>query len=150
MSDQSTGAQEPLEGELLPAFISNTDYEGDNLGGRPRLYQTPAQFDEAANAYFQWCYQNNEPFTITGLALGMGFCSVQTLYNYASYEGFLESVTRSRTIVEYGYEKKLHGAHSAGAKFALACIGSDDRWRTVKELGGDELGTHEDRLAHLR
>lgn len=151
MSESAEGAKEPLEGEVLPApWINSTHFEGEDLGGRPRLYDTPEQFTEAANAYFLWCNQNHEPYTITGLALGMGFSSVQTLYNYATYEGFLESVMRARTIVEYGYEKKLHGAHSTGAKFALACIGQDDRWRPVKELGGDELGTHEDRLAHLR
>ena len=151
MSEEAEAAREPLEGEVLPApWVTNTEYEGENLGGRPRKYDTPQQFDDSANAYFMWCNQNGEPYTITGLALGMGFASVKTLYNYATYEGFLQSVERARTIVEYGYERNLHGKHANGAKFALACIGQDDRWRPVKELGGDELGTHEDRLAHLR
>ncbi len=138
----------PLEGELIPLLRS--DYQGENLGGRPRLYETAQQFDDSVHAYWQACQEHHEPLTITGMALHMGFCSVQTLYNYATYDGFLESVMRARTLVEYGYEKKLHGPHSTGAKFALACIGSDDRWRPVKEVGGDDVGTHEDRLEHLR
>jgi hypothetical protein len=148
LSDTTTDPDDsPLEGELL---LFREDYEGEDLGGRPRLYENPAQFDEAVYAYYLWCAEHHEPMTITGMALALGFCSVQTLYNYGTYDGFLESVARARLLVEYGYEKNLHGPHSAGSKFALACIGSDDRWRSVKELGGDELMTHEDRLAHLR
>lgn len=147
-TDYSDWDDAPLEGELLP--LLKDAYEGENLGGRPRLYETPEQFDAAVMAYYQACVRIKEPMTITGMALCLGFCSVQTLYNYGTYEGFLESVSRARLLVEYGYEKNLHGPHSAGSKFALACIGSGDRWRSMKELGADELMTHEDRLAHLR
>lgn len=140
----------PLEGEVIPRFLQQSEYEGENLGGRPRLYDTPEQFDEAVNLYIENCYMRHEPLSITGMSLSLGFCSVKTLYNYANYEGFTESVLRARTMVEYSYEKKPHGPNSAGAKFALACLGQDDRWRTVKEHGADEINTHEDRLAHLR
>ena len=149
MSDDDA-AQEPLEGEYLPLLEADR-YEGENLGGRPRLYDTPRQFDERVEAYYEFCRTNPlEPMTITGLALFMGFCSVQTLYNYETYEGFLESVHRARTLIAYGYEKKLHGPNSAGAKFALSCIDGGSFWtdkRTVELAGAT---THEDRLAHLK
>ncbi len=148
---RNDGATEPLEGEILP-LIEATAYEGENLGGRPRLYESPADFDARVDEYYNYC-QNNplEPMTITGLALFMRFCSVQTLYNYEKYDGFLESVQRARTLISYGYEKKLHGPHSAGAKFALSCIDGGAFWKEKAQVTDTGLPVDpEDRLAHLR
>ncbi len=138
----------PIEGEYLP-MASN--YESDNLGGRPRLYDNPAQFDESVDAYWAFCKSNpGEPLTITGLCLFMGFSSVKTLANYATYEGFLPSVERAKLIISWGYEKRLSGANSAGAKFALSCIDGGAFWndRKTVEVTGPER--HEDRLARLK
>lgn len=145
------GATEPLDGEYLPLIVA-TEYEGsENLGGRPRLYKTPAEFDARVDEYYRACIENPlEPMTITGLALFMRFSSIQTLYNYEKYDGFLESVRRARTLIAYGYEKKLHGPHSAGAKFALSCIDGGEFWRDRKEVGVTPIANPEDRLAHLR
>lgn len=140
----------PVEGEYLP-LLDVERYEGENLGGRPRLYEFPEDFDQRVNEYFTYC-QNlpNEPTTITGLTLFMGFCSVRTLYNYKTYEGFLPSVERATTLIAYGYEKILHGANNAGAKFALGCIDRGSYWRPQVAETEDDVIPHEDRLAHLR
>ncbi len=163
MAEQS-GAEEPLDGDFLPFRPDPEQSAKDRtLGGRPRLYDSPEQFDEAVEAYYMWCKGDRgtdkegnprpkgqpEPMTITGLTLFMGFASVQSLYNYETYPEFLESVQRARTLISYGYELKLHGPNNAGAKFALRCIDGGAYWRdqAADEPAGNQP---EDRLAHLR
>ena len=149
-----TSEKEPLEGVLT--LLSAERYEGENLGGRPRLYNDVEEFDLRVDEYYIFCREHPlEPMTITGLSLFMGFCSVQTLYNYSTYEGFLQSVARARTLISYGYEKKLHGPHSAGAKFALGCIDGGKFWNDRRANDSDNDGSlanmdPADRLAHLR
>ena len=141
---------EPLEGELIVAPLMRDDYEGENLGGRPRLYDTPAQFNEAVGAYFLACQQHSEPLTLTGLCLFMGFSGRQALFNYATYDGFLDAVTRARTLIEYGYEKAVLIHKNNAAARLLVSIGGDDFWNPAQKLDVGHLGSHEDRLEHLR
>lgn len=144
---EAEGAQEPLEGELIPML---RDFEGENLGGRPRLYETPEQFSEAVNAYYEACQSHREPLTLTGLCLHMGFSGRQALFNYASYDGFLDAVTRARTLIEYGYEKAVITDKNNAAARLLTCIGGDDFWNPATKIDVDHMGSHEDRLEHLR
>lgn len=143
-------AQEPLEGVLLP--LLRGDYEGEaNLGGRPRLYETPEQFNEAVDCYYQACLSRLEPMTLTGLCLHMGFSGRNAMFRYASYEGFLNAVTRARTLIEYSYEKEVLTNKNSAAARLLACIGGDDFWNITHRVEIPGLpGTHEDRLAHLK
>lgn len=79
----------------------------------------------------------------------MGFAGVQSLYDYGTYPEFSESVQRARTLISYGYELKLHGPNSAGAKFALRCIDGGEYWN--EPVPGAQVGhAPEDRLAHLK
>jgi hypothetical protein len=145
------GATEPLEGALLP--LLRGDYEGEaNLGGRPRLYETPEQFNEAVNLYYQACLSNDEePMTLTGLCLHMGFSGRAAMFRYGAYEGFQNAVTRARTLIEYSYEKEVLGNKNNAAARLLACIGGDDFWNITHKIDIPGLpGTHEDRLAHLK
>jgi hypothetical protein len=148
---EPNGAEEPLEGELLP--LLRGDYEGEaDLGGRPRLYETPEQFNDAVNAYYIACRENpNEPMTLTGLCLYMGFAGRDAMFRYAAYEGFRDAVTRARTLIEYSYEKQVLLFKNSAAARLLACIGGDDFWNVTHTVEIPGLpGTHEDRLAHLR
>ncbi len=146
---EAEAEKEPLEGELLP--LLRGDYEGENLGGRPRLYELPEQFNEAVDAFYQACMERGEPLTLTGLCLFMGFSGRNALFRYATYEGFLNAVTRARTLIEYGYEKNVLQTKNAAAARLLACIGGDEFWNPVTKVEVPGLpGTHEDRLAHLR
>ncbi len=140
-------AQEPLEGEIVPMI---RDFEGADLGGRPRLYESPEQFNEAVDTYYQACISHREPLTLTGMCLHMGFSGRQALFNYATYEGFLDAVTRARTLVEYGYEKVVIMDKNNAAARLLSCIGGDDFWNPATKIDVDHLGSHEDRLEHLR
>ncbi len=148
---EPNGAEEPLEGDLLP--LLRGDYEGEaNLGGRPRLYETPEQFNEAVDAYYRAVMvRPDEPLTLTGRCLHMGFSGRAAMFRYAAYEGFQHAVARARTLIEYGYEKCVLNDRNAAAARLLACIGGDEFWRDTRKLEVEGIiGSHEDRLSHLR
>jgi hypothetical protein len=147
---EPNGAEEPLEGELLP--LLRGDYEGEaGPSGRPRLYETPEQFNEAVDFYYRSCIERGEPLTLTGMCLHMGFSGRNALFRYAAYEGFLNAVTRARTLVEYGYEKAVLLDKNNAAARLLVCIGGDDFWNVTHKVEIPGLpGTHEDRLQHLK
>jgi hypothetical protein len=149
MADEAEAEKEPLEGELIP--LLRGDYEGtDDLGGRPRLYDSPEQFSEAVNHYYQDCQKFREPLTLTGMCLHMGFSGRDAMFRYATYEGFLHAVTRARTLVEYGYEKAVLVDKNNAAARLITCIAGSDFWNPATKIEVPGLGSHEDRLEHLR
>jgi hypothetical protein len=139
-------SEQPLEGELITL---RDDYESPGAG-RPRMYDNPAQFDEAVHAYYAMVVITpGEPLTLTGMCLFMGFSGRQAFENYASYPEFLDSVTRAKTLIQYGYEKTVLLTKNTAAARLLGAM--DEYWNpTTKVQGIGDGGTHEDRLAHLR
>ena len=95
--------------------------------GRPRIIQTPAEFDAKVDSYIEHCRSDKSPITWTGLALALGFSSRQALNDYAEYPGFSNSVERAKLLVEQAYEERLHSSTPVGAIFALKNMGWSDR-----------------------
>lgn len=95
--------------------------------GRPRLFETPEQFETKVYEYQKHCKDTDEPVTWTGLALFLGFSSRQSIDEYANYEGFSDSVKKAKTFVEYHYELRLNGDRPTGAIFALKNMGWADK-----------------------
>ncbi len=96
-----------------------------NKNGRPLKFEDPAKLDKLVDAYISKCKSDDEPLTITGLALYLGFCDKSSLYDYQKKEDFTHSIKRARSLVENGYEKRL--GEGAGAIFALKNFGWTDR-----------------------
>lgn len=95
--------------------------------GRPRLYQSPEDFDAKVDEYYHSCKATEEPITWTGLALYLGFSSRQSIDEYQEYEGFSDSVKRAKLLVEWAYEKRVLGANAAGPIFVLKNMGWSDK-----------------------
>ena len=68
----------------------------------------------------------NRP-TITWLALYLGFCSRQSLYDYIEKEEFTYIMKRAQAIVAMSYEEMLLSKSSTGAIFALKNMGWKDK-----------------------
>ena len=95
--------------------------------GRPRLIGSPEEFERLADAYFDECDETKTPYTITGLALALGFADKCTVYDYQKYEGFSHPVKRARLRVENSYELELYGSKPTGSIFALKNFDWTDR-----------------------
>ena len=93
----------------------------ENKVGRPLLYETPELMQEAIESYFGICTADDgdEPVTITGLALHLGFCSRQALMNYQDKDEFHDTVKKAKLRIEQAYEKRNIRRGNGGDVFAL-------------------------------
>lgn len=111
-------------------------------GGRPPYFESAEQMQTLIDAYFEECNgkpfldedgnpmrnkygkiirDDRRPYTITGLALALGFTSRQALLNYEGKEEFVDTIRRAKSRVERYAEERLYDKDgSNGAKFSLA------------------------------
>ena len=59
--------------------------------------------------YVATCEVENEPLTIPGLTLFLGFADKSSLYQYQQREAFTDSVKRARTLIEESTVKRSNG-----------------------------------------
>lgn len=95
--------------------------------GRPRLYETPEQFEAKVLEYQKYCKEEKEPVTWTGLALYLGFSSRQSINEYEKYDGFSDAVKRAKLFVEWHYEMRVNGSNATGPIFVLKNMGWSDK-----------------------
>lgn len=105
--------------------------------GRPRIIESPEEFDRRVALYVEQCLEKKEKLTLTGLILALGLSSRQSLDEYLNYDGFPDSVKRAKLLIENAYEQQLVGSHAAGPIFALKNFGWKDQ-QNIEHSG--ELG----------
>lgn len=108
--------------------------------GQPAYYSNKQELEDAINAYFESCfipyldkrgdqvlnsngekvYVQNQPFTIIGLALALGFASRQSLLDYKDNPEYFDAITRAKQICESYANNRLFDKDGVnGAKFTL-------------------------------
>ena len=102
--------------------------------GRPAVFNTPDEAQVLIDEYFESLkYVNSEgmettsPATITGLAIALGFCSRQSMYDYEKKPDFTYTIKTARLKVENSYEQHLFGKAAGGAIFGLKNMGWTDK-----------------------
>lgn len=128
--------------------------EKKHPGGRPAKFESAEQMQELIDKYFAECEgkilvdedgipvrdkngkiirDGRKPYTITGLALALGFTSRQALLNYEGKEEFFDTITRAKARVEQYAEERLYDNHGAnGAKFSL--MNNFKGWREQQDV----------------
>ena len=101
--------------------------------GRPRIIQTPEEFDALVDSYVGEVQASEGKVTmcLTGLCLFLGFASTSSFDNYGKregFEGFRRSVKRARMVVRHSYEQSAMSGGGAGPIFLLkASYGYQDK-----------------------
>ena len=108
--------------------------------GRPRIVDTPEQFEAQACEYFDALDEANEkrvnrgdkprPPTIAGIALHLGFSSRQSFYDYENEAGFSDAVKKARLRIEQHHEERMSGNSPTGSIFWL----KNHDWSDRQEL----------------
>lgn len=106
-----------------------------NEGGRPPYYDASKPEDierlnDKCKTYFD-TLKENQPPTVTGLSLHLGFDTKTTLYEYAKKVEFSNSIKRALTSIEqYHEEATAFGDKCTGNIFVLKNFG----WRDTTDL----------------
>jgi len=73
--------------------------------GKPPAYANAVELAEQVNEFFEYCIENSEKATVTGLALYLGFCTRKSLDDYEGKgKEYLYVIKRARLAVEHSYE----------------------------------------------
>lgn len=110
----------------MAAEIGNKYAEG-NSGGRPPKFDSPEKLKDACD---QFIANNPGKLTITGLAMWLGFCDRQSLYDYEKKEEYTCIIKEARLAVENDYELSLRSQSVTGSIFALKNMGWKDKVET--------------------
>ena len=103
--------------------------------GRPLKFKTVAELEKMIKEYFDYCdnrivevhsektgevfgLNKPAPYTISGLALYLGFCEVKSLHDYEKRGEFLHAIKGARIRIEAQDEERLkEGIGGAGLIF---------------------------------
>lgn len=117
-------------------------------GGRPRIYETAEDLEYAIESYFTLCdtrtriakkvdtdgnvteqeVSDPEIYTITGLALHLGYASKQSIYDNEKIEEFSYPIKRARTRIENQIEIEARNVKNpVGQIFMLKNFGWVDK-----------------------
>jgi hypothetical protein len=74
------------------------------------------------DAFFKEMDEIKRPYTVTGLALALGFTSRQAILNYEDKPNFVDTLKKAKLKIEHYNEYKLYdkGTPTAGVIFNLA------------------------------
>jgi DNA-packaging protein gp3 len=75
---------------------------------RPRIIKSPEEFDAKVDDYVAKQKQAGKPILLTGMILHLGLHSRESLDEYRNYDGFSDSVSRAKMLIQSAYEEKLH------------------------------------------
>jgi len=104
------------------------------------------------DAYFEKCREDDEPVTITGLALALNMTR-ESLLRYDKDDVCFEMIKEARLRVQNAYEKRLIKRGNTGDVFALKTFGWSDKPETEKKVQiktalvsfGDEIDVSEEK-----
>ena len=104
--------------------------------GRPAIYNSPEELEEAIQRYFDEREKDGPPITISGMAYYLGFMTRQSIYDYKERPEYSEILQRATLYVESQYENKLSGTTPTGAIFALKNMGWKDKTEVDNNISG--------------
>ncbi len=88
--------------------------------GRKPKFKTVSELEKCIDEYFDECCKRGRPYTMTGLALALGFSTRKSLTDYEGKPEFVNTITRARARVEqYAEERLFDKDGSRGAQFSL-------------------------------
>ena len=88
------------------------------MAGRPPKWSSPEELQKQIDKYFQECEANDEPLTITGLAMALDTYR-DVLMDYQEKDEFSNTIKKAKQKIENAYEKRLIKYGRSGDIFAL-------------------------------
>ena len=96
-------------------------------------FKSAKDLEQAIEAYFDGCVEEEEPVTITGLALALNI-SRETLRDYGPDDVYFSLIKKAKLRVQHAYEKRLIKRGNSGDVFALKNFGWSDKTENGKSF----------------
>jgi len=135
MSAMDEKGPKKKKAEMVPEKAKASS-NGKHPGGRPPRYSNAADMMRRGEEFFNRCDDEKKPYTITGLALALGFNGRLALINYEGRPEFKNTVKKLKSRCERYAEERLFGTQPAGAIFALKNYDWTDK--QISELMGKD------------
>lgn len=124
----------------LDKRIGNKFALGLTTNGQPPMYDEPEKLQEIIVDYFESLKDEEtntfkERPTITGMALYLGFCSRQSMYEYKEKKDFSYIIKRATMVIESTYERMLTEKNATGCIFALKNMG----WKDERDIKSESI-----------
>ncbi|NTU49504.1 MAG: hypothetical protein HGA87_01175 [Desulfobulbaceae bacterium] len=105
--------------------------ERKSIFGRPPIFTSAEDMQNAIDSYITECNENNRPYTVMGLALSIGMCR-DSLCEYAKKGEFSDTVKRAKAFVQMSVEERLmSGTNATGSIFWLK---NNAGWKDMQAL----------------
>lgn len=96
-------------------------------------FRSAKELQRTIDAYFEACHEDDEPVTITGLALALNV-SRETLRDYSADDAFYALIKQAKLRVQHAYEKRLIKRGNTGDVFALKNFGWSEKTDAGKNI----------------
>ena len=106
--------------------------EEKQAGGRPPLYTSVEELDNAIQNYFDGCKEDRRPYTMSGLAYALGMDRT-SLIRYGKDERFYNSIKRAKEYVEQSLEERLIST-SGVATGIIFNLKNNYNWQDKQEI----------------
>ena len=112
--------------------------ESANLGGRPLKYPTPELMQSAIDSYFE----TTKIFSISELALQLGFCDRHAFYEYEKKPRFKHTIKAARARLTAFYERGMIGSdfNTTGCIFMAKQFGYTDKQEIDQHIDANVKG----------
>ena len=114
--------------------------------GRPRKFNTPEEYWQQGMAYFMRCLEEDEYFTVSGLALGMGFPNPSAMRQHAiAQHGAIRDMraTMLSMVREQAEKKLLEPGSQTGPMFVAK--GIPDAITSLDDVNTPEVSFWQDK-----
>ena len=99
--------------------------------GRPAMYETPEEMEIKLNAFFIECKANEDPPTVLGLSLFLGFADPHTLLVYSKLKPFSWIVKKAKSKCVHDIEKRMITGKTPPAS-AMYWLSNNSDWKNER------------------
>lgn len=96
-----------------------------------RKYESVEELQSVIEEYFDFCDENEKPYTMSGLALALGI-SRQTLINYSKDENYFDTIKNAKQLVEMQLEENAL-SNKTNSTFTIFNLKNNFNWKDKQE-----------------
>lgn len=115
-----------------------------------RKYESVGELQSVIEEYFDFCDENEKPYTMSGLALALGI-SRQTLINYSKDENYFDTIKNAKQLVEMQLEENAL-SNKTNSTFTIFNLKNNFNWKdkTEVETNKEQLNKVEELLSKIK